>query len=147
MAIEIVRAEPGHLPALSPLFDQYRVFYEQKSDLMGASLFLEARMKASESVILLCFLEKTAVGFVQLYPFFTSVGLKRTWVLNDLYVGPEWRKSGIGKALLVAARDYGISTGAAWLLLQTAANNFAGQALYEKCGWKKQSEYYYELIL
>ena len=37
----------------------------------------------------------TGVGFVQLYPTFTSIGAKRAWVLNDLFVVPEARRRGV----------------------------------------------------
>lgn len=51
--ISIVPAEVRHLPILVPLFDSYRIFYGEKSDLKGAEAFLKERMNLHQSVIFL----------------------------------------------------------------------------------------------
>src|SRR5690554_7323702 len=56
--------------------------------------------------------EGRAVGFTQLYPTFSSVSMARTFVLNDLFVSPEARKSGVGRGLLSAAAHYAREVGA-----------------------------------
>ena len=43
--MKVIRANYGHLKQLVPLFDAYRVFYEQESDLEGAFEFLKARCR------------------------------------------------------------------------------------------------------
>ena len=44
------------------------------------------RMKNGESVIYLAMDDNNeAMGFVQLYPSFTSVGMNKMWILNDLW--------------------------------------------------------------
>ena len=52
------------------------------------------------------------VGFAQLYPSFSSVSLRPIRILNDLFVDPDHRRSGAGRALLDAARDHARQTGA-----------------------------------
>jgi len=132
--------------AVAALFDAYRIYYEQSSDLAGAERFIAERLRNRESVIYLALDEGRPVGFTQLYPFFTSVGMKRAWVLNDLYVTEDYRNRGVGKALIAAAQDLARSTSAKWIMLQTYTSNVNAQALYEKLGFEKDtSSYYYYL--
>ena len=70
----------------SRTFDLYRLFYGQESNLEGAKEFLKERLVNEESVVFIAFDENNPIGFVQLYPSFSSVSMERSWVLNDLYV-------------------------------------------------------------
>jgi ribosomal protein S18 acetylase RimI-like enzyme len=70
-------------------------------------------------------------GFVQLYPIFASVEMRRLWVLNDLFVADAARRSGIGRALMRRAERHARETGAAGLTLSTALDNARAQRLYE----------------
>jgi GNAT superfamily N-acetyltransferase len=141
----IRNAEPADLEDLVPLFDAYRQFYGQAQDREGARKFLRERMERAESVVLMAFYEGQAVGFTQLYPQFSSVGMDRNWLLNDLYVDESARKRGVASSLLQAARDWGLKTGARWLLLETGVDNHPAQALYEKEGWERVKEVFYRV--
>jgi ribosomal protein S18 acetylase RimI-like enzyme len=79
--------------------------------------------------------DRSAIGFTQLYPSFSSASAKRIFILNDLFVDPGARRSGVGRALLDAAADFGHSAGAARLTLSTAHTNTSAQSLYEATGW------------
>jgi GNAT superfamily N-acetyltransferase len=125
------------LDALTPLFDAYRVFYRKASDPGGARSFLWDRFSNLESVVFLAEVKGKAVGFTQLYPSFSSGSMARILVLNDLYVAPEERGKGAGRALLAAAAEYGRTTGALRLTLQTELTNARAQQLYEANGWKR----------
>ncbi len=134
---------------VAPLFDAYRVFYGQGSDPAGAQAFLSERLCLGESVIFLAELASgVTAGFTQLYPAFTSVGVRRIWYLNDMYVVPEARRMGVSTALLEAARQHGLATGAARLVLTTETDNLPAQASYEAHGWTRDERFYtYELPL
>jgi len=134
---------------VAPLFDAYRVFYGQGSDLAGAQAFLSERLRLNESVVFLAKLASgVTAGFTQLYPAFTSVGVGRVWLLNDLFVAQEARRMGVSTALLGAARQHGLATGAARLVLTTETDNFPAQASYEAHGWTRNERIYtYELPL
>ncbi|HEY8807023.1 MAG TPA: GNAT family N-acetyltransferase, partial [Candidatus Limnocylindria bacterium] len=110
--VRTVRAELDDLDALVPLFDGYRQFYAQESDVEPARTFLAERMKRGESVIFLAIVDGEIAGFTQLYPSFSSVSMKRLWVLNDLFVAPAARTSGAGRALLERAERWAAETGA-----------------------------------
>jgi GNAT superfamily N-acetyltransferase len=101
--IQIRRAHIDDLGLITPLFDLYRQFYEQASDLAMAENFLAQRLQHNESVIFLAFDGADAVGFTQLYPGFSSVSMARTFLLNDLYVVSSHRRHGVGSLLLEAA--------------------------------------------
>lgn len=141
-----VRVGLQELERVVPLFDAYRQFYRQTSDPTGARAFLRARIAREESVIFLARDEDgRARGFVQLYPTFSSVTLAARWILNDLYVAPEARRSGVGRALLERAREHAIESGANGLVLATAEDNRSAQALYESCGWRRDGFFHYAL--
>jgi len=139
--VRTVRAELDDLEALVPLFDGYRSFYRQPSDLAGARAFLAERLKRDESVIFIAMVDGAAVGFTQLYPVFSSVSMKRLWLLNDLFVAPTGRRAGAGRALLDRAERWARETGAKGLTLSTEITNATAQRLYESAGWTKDDEF------
>ncbi|MGF1679657.1 GNAT family N-acetyltransferase [Photobacterium minamisatsumaniensis] len=141
--MEVVRVTQKELSAVVPLFDQYRVFYGQPSDLGLAHAFLEARISNDESVVLLAKNEQgIGIGFTQLYPSFSSVSVSTTLILNDLYVIEEVRGQGIGKQLLNSAKAYAVDVKAKGIGLETARDNLGAQKLYESLGYVKDTEYY-----
>jgi ribosomal protein S18 acetylase RimI-like enzyme len=120
------------------LFDSYRVFYKQASDLTLAEHFLNDRLTNNESVIFVVLENDKPIGFTQLYPTYSSVRTVRNWILNDLYVDGDYRKQGVGKILIDAAMDFGRSAGANYVQLETAVDNYNAQHLYESIGFVKQ---------
>ncbi len=144
------RATLDDLDALASLFDGYRVFYEQASDPALARAFIEERLRRDESVIFIARdgENREALGFTQLYPLFSSVAARRIWVLNDLFVAATARKRGVARALMECARDFATEAGALRLILETAEDNHAAQALYESLGYVRESgERHYSLGL
>jgi ribosomal protein S18 acetylase RimI-like enzyme len=142
LQFEILQATPADVGALAPLFDSYRQFYNKPSNEEAARRFLFARLSKEESVLFFAQHEQNALGFVHLYPVFSSTNLTRQWILNDLYVVPEARKHGVAHALMDSARKFAESTQADGLTLETATDNHAAQRLYERLGWKRDEEFY-----
>ncbi|MCT8137989.1 GNAT family N-acetyltransferase [Anaerobacillus sp. CMMVII] len=146
--MEVYQATIDDLEGVSHLFNLYRMFYQQKSDLDGARAYLKKRIESKESVIFVVKKEEEYVGFAQLYPTFSSISMKRAWILNDLYVDVEARKHGVGEMLLSKAKDLAIETGAKSISLSTALNNHSAQRLYERNGYIQDSLFFhYELSL
>lgn len=147
--MHIRQAAPADLDQLAALFDAYRVFYAQPSDLASARAFLAERLARADSVVFLAFDDALSVlGFTQLYPSFTSIRMKPIFILNDLYVAPEGRCKGIAKALLAAAAEHARGIGAARLTLSTAVTNHSAQSLYAANGWIRDEAFYsYNLAL
>ena len=128
--------------SIAPLFDGYRQFYETSSDLNGARQFLTERFNHGESVVFIAEYKGTPVGFTQLYPSFSSVSLRRVFVLNDLFVVSSHRREGVGAMLLQAAVEYSRSLGAVRVSLNTDIKNTSAQQFYEAEGWRQDREYY-----
>lgn len=147
-ATQIIRAKPEHTELVVPLFDAYRQFYKQKSDLASAREFLGNRLKKDQSVIFLALEGEKAVGFTQLYPSFSSSSMRRLWILNDLFVVQQGRKKGVGEALMERAHQWAVETNAEGLTLETATDNHTAQRLYERLGYKKDEVYFrYNLLV
>lgn len=149
MKAAIRRVGHADLEAISVLFDAYRQFYGRDSDLAGAREFLEARMNNNESIIFMASNDDgAAVGFTQLYPIFSSVGMRRVWLLNDLFVAESARRSGVASQLIDATRELARSTDAAGLLLETQVENHRAQQLYEKIGFvRNEATWFYYLAV
>ena len=142
----IRQATSSDLDALSVLFDGYRVFYKQDSDLAAAKKFISDRLREQDSVLFIAEnTEGDLMGFTQLYPSFSSVGMKKIWILNDLYVSADHRRKGVAKALMNHAKDHCKSSGRARLVLETGHDNVNAQQLYEQLGYVKDDVYVYEL--
>jgi ribosomal protein S18 acetylase RimI-like enzyme len=139
---EILQATPADVGDVAPLFDAYRQFYGKPPDVEASRRFLFARLSKNESVLFLARQGAQVVGFVNLYPVFSSVNLTRQWILNDLFVAPEARKLGVGRALTERARQLAEATQANGLALETAIDNHAAQKLYESLGWRRDNEFY-----
>ena len=92
--VEARQAVLADLDALSVLFDEYRQFQGQPSDVAAARAFLLQRFDHGESVLFIAHAGAAPVGFAQLYPSFSSVSLSRVFVLNDLYVRASARRGG-----------------------------------------------------
>jgi len=146
--MQIRQINPNEYQLVTHLFDQYRVFYKQTSDIALAKSFIKNRLENNESVIFVAMDGDKPVGFTQLYPLLSSVRATKNWLLNDLYVDNDQRKRGIGKALLQTAYDFAKSHGATFIQLETAVDNYTAQSLYEAVGFVKQeankaASYYY----
>jgi GNAT superfamily N-acetyltransferase len=144
--LRIARATAKDVERIAPLFDAYRQFYKKKPDLAGARAFIGERLEKDESVIFLALAGDKAVGFVQLYPCFSSTAMKPMWILNDLFVTPEARRGGAAKALMERARQWAVETKADGLWLETAVDNHPAQRLYESLGWKRDNDFYRYLM-
>ncbi|MBX7151763.1 GNAT family N-acetyltransferase [bacterium] len=141
VSMNVIRCTEKHAAVIAPLFDAYRGFYHQTSDITGAEKFLSDRLKNSESIVFVALDDSgKALGFVQLYPSFSSVSIKKIWILNDLFVIPEARKKGVGEALMETARKFAVETHAKGLQLETGIENITAQRLYEKLGYVRNVE-------
>jgi GNAT superfamily N-acetyltransferase len=160
------QATMDHLEDLVSLVDGFRQFFQQASDLSGVRTFLAQRLTHNDSVIFIAYLEKgrsslsvvevadpsisketgtgaTPAGFVQLYSLFTmSMSLKKTWILEDLFVTPSARNHGVAHALLKHAEQFATDTGAEDLKLETPRDNVAAQTLFSSRKWKRDSRFY-----
>lgn len=137
------RASIEDINKIAPLFDAYRQFYEQEPNLEFAKEFISARLNNSESIIFIAENEtQNALGFCQIYPSFCSVLGAPIYVLYDLFVSSDARKSGLGKLLLEQAREHAKDNNIPRMDLTTAKTNLTAQSLYESLGWVRDDIFY-----
>lgn len=143
MTVSIRQATVADVDLVAPLFDAYRQFYRQPADLPRACRFLAERLSQRQSTVLVA--EATdgeALGFVQLYPCFSSIRAAPVFILSDLFVAPSARGGGGGRLLMETAARLARSTGAVGLELATARTNAPAQRLYESLGWQRDEVFY-----
>lgn len=134
------KATAADLQQLAELFDQYRIFYHKESDIQAAEKFLAERIGNKDSEIFVAEYNGRLVGFVQLYPLFSSTRMKRYWLLNDLYVNENYRGKGYSKVLIEEAKKMAKSSDACGILLETGKSNDIGNQLYPACGFEIYDE-------
>lgn len=136
--MQISIANSKDLNSLTPLFDAYRGFYGQASDRTAARAWLETNLSENRSTVFVAGdpEHSRAVGFAQLYPALCSVDLVSYFVLYDLFVEPDSRRCGIGRALLASAAEWATAQGAARIDLETAHSNVTAAALYRGAGFE-----------
>ena len=127
---------------VAKLFDLYRQFYEQVSDIHLAHTYIQARIERNESVIIVAEMENRAIGFCQMYPTFCSIEAAPIYSLYDLFVHPDFRRTGAGKTLLLAAEQSAKQAGCVRMDLTTARTNIQAQKLYEALGWVRDEVYF-----
>lgn len=136
MTLSIRPLQAADLPAVAPLFDQYRQFYQQAPNLEAARRFMTERFERRESVVLVAQVPTGAlVGFCQMYPSFCSVEAAPIYTLYDLFVSPAEREVGTGWQLMQAAQARAAADGMVRMDLTTARTNLKAQALYASLGW------------
>jgi GNAT superfamily N-acetyltransferase len=142
--MKIIEANEAHIDQVVKLFDAYRVWYGKPSDKPAARSFLLERLREKEAIIFVAEDDTgTLVAFTQLYPIFSSVRMKRMWLLNDLFVKPESRGKGISKKLIDRAKDLANSNNACGILLETETSNDIGNQLYPRMGFELESNNFY----
>ncbi|MDR8015161.1 GNAT family N-acetyltransferase [Ectopseudomonas guguanensis] len=136
-------ASAADLVDLTRLFAGYLRFYQVPRADADIAAFLRARLERGDSQLFIARDGRGAAqGFVQLYPFLSSLALEPAWLLSDLYVDESARRCGVGEALMNAARAHAEATGACGLQLETAKTNLAGQRLYERLGYVRDEQFF-----
>lgn len=143
--MQVIRALGRHLDLIVPLFDAYRVFYGQETNVEGARKYLRKLFTHNASVLFLaCDYDPglQAYGFVQLFPAYSSIAMRRTYILEDIFTDPAMRRRGVAKLLVARAVEFARESGAGALFLETAYGNAPAQALYESLGWTREDQFY-----
>ena len=132
----IERATETDLTALLPLMRAYCDFYEAApSDdallSLARALIVDPER---EGVQLLARSEGRAVGFATIFWSWATTSAERIGVMNDLFVAPEARGTGLAAALIEACRAECAARGARKLTWQTALDNAAAIKVYDRVG-------------
>lgn len=140
--MDIIKINNSESSLVIELFNKYRIFYKQPSDIELCSKFINDRLKKNESVIFVATIKENEkivpTGFAQLYPKFSSGKAIKIWVLNDLYVDENCRNKGIGENLINRVLTFAKNDNANHVELSTATDNYNAQRLYETIGFERQ---------
>ncbi|PJJ84782.1 GNAT family N-acetyltransferase [Mucilaginibacter auburnensis] len=136
--LTVKRITANEADLVAELFDKYRIFYKQESEMALAESFINDRLSNNESVIYVALWDNKPVGFTQLYPKYSSMRAVKNWILNDLYVDEAYRNKGIASKLIQAAMDFAKANKAKFVQLETQTDNFNAQRLYESVGFIQQ---------
>ncbi len=142
--MRIIQASLEHLDLIAPLFVKYREFYGELPYPDSSRAFLEKRLRRKESVIYLALPDDDdhkLLGFCQLYPSYSSLSLKRVWILNDIYVAEDARRQLVADHLLRTAKKMAKETQAVRLRVSTSASNEVAQKTYESIGFHQDTEF------
>jgi GNAT superfamily N-acetyltransferase len=146
--VEIGAVREEELETLLPLISAYQRFYGV--DDVGPDrnrLFFRRFLAPSEDGLLLAARDELGVilGYACLYWHFSSLQALETVLMNDLFVAPEARGRGVGRALIEATADVARERGAAWVEWSTAPDNHTAQRLYDSLTDEKSTWLSYEL--
>lgn len=142
--MEYRNAQQRDLKQLAILFQQYRqlsISLEHRYSQREALNWLSQRLDDSTAAFIIAIEDTQLVGFITLYVGFSSIALKKYWVLNDLYVAEQARGRGIARKLMHRAQNYALDTGAKGLELETAIDNQIAQSLYQSLGFIENVRY------
>ncbi|EPL8002613.1 N-acetyltransferase family protein [Klebsiella aerogenes] len=140
--MNVYQAQPQDVDTVLPLYLAYRRFYQVEENLVQAREFILKRLQLNESVIFFAEVDGKAVGFTQLYPLFCSLEMKRIWLLYDLYVDESARQHGVAQQLIARAEQLAKESDSAFIMLSTATDNTKAQALYERSGFVRDTDFY-----
>jgi GNAT superfamily N-acetyltransferase len=133
-AINVAPARPDDKDAWRPLFEGYRQFYRQTDDPAVAESVWAWIMDRDHPTT--CLLARDAAGAVVGLAHYrelprplsgTSAGF-----LDDLFVVPQARGSGVAEALVDAIAAEGRRRGWSWLRWFTAEDNYRARAFYDR---------------
>lgn len=142
--MRIIKAKLEHLDLLTPMFVKYREFYGQLPYPDSSRSFLEKRLQRDESVIYLALPDdddNKLLGFCQLYPSYSSLSLKRVWILNDIYVAEDSRRMLVADHLMREAKKMAKDTNAVRMRVSTRSNNDTAHKTYESIGFREDTEF------
>jgi GNAT superfamily N-acetyltransferase len=122
---------------LTGLFDLYRQSLGQPSENHKCRQFVSARLSEGDTMIFIARHEVQALGFIQLYPSYSSVSLKPVWYFDDAFVVELYRGTGIAKGLIAKAKELADSADVV-LIKRTLVEQ--GPAVQEKFDQEKNEQ-------
>ncbi|HKM37223.1 MAG TPA: GNAT family N-acetyltransferase [Thiopseudomonas sp.] len=139
--MRIIQASLEHLDQLTPMFVDYREFYNAMPQQEDSRAFLTERLNKQEAIILLAIENDAALGFCLVYPSFSSVLLRPIWILNDMYVTEESRRKQVANKLLKALAKQARENNVVRLRVSIHASNEIAQRLYESADFLEDQNF------
>jgi GNAT superfamily N-acetyltransferase len=139
---------PDDFVDLLPLVRDYCDFYDTNPSNSALLALFEALSndRAREGLQLLARgPNRKPLGFATLYWTWSTTRATRIGVMEDLFVIPAARGTGVADQLIVACREHCRARGASRLSWQTARSNQRAQRLYDRIGATREEWLDYSL--
>jgi GNAT superfamily N-acetyltransferase len=147
---EIARLISDEIEEALPLIAAYQRFYDVEPDEKHNATFFRRFVDSDDDGVLLGARADAGgalLGYACLHWRLDTVTAHEVVCLHDLFVTPDARGTGAGRALLEAAAEVARERGASALVWSTAPDNTTAQRLYDRTGAARSSWYEYELPL
>lgn len=133
MAVDIRSIEPGDRHGWEPLWAGYLEFYETHVDA-SVTESTWRRINGGEGSMgaLVAAEGERLVGFAHFVLHPTTWTTTHACYLEDLFVDPQVRGTGVGRALITALADRGRKHGWSGIHWLTAHDNTVGMRLYDR---------------
>jgi ribosomal protein S18 acetylase RimI-like enzyme len=143
--VEVREASAADADSIGQLLHDFNVEYDEETPGPAA---IARRMRellgGGDAVVLLCGEGPDGLAVLRFRPSIWTAGDE--CYLAELYVKPELRGQGRGRALMEAVLATARTRGADYIDLNTEEDDTAARALYESAGFANTA-YYYELDL
>ena len=128
---------PDTLRTASELFDKYRAHYggSNTEDDRSSYTWLSEMVRAGKLRVFVADFDGQAIGLATAHEVPASITMRTFWQLRDLYVVPDSRRRGAGRALVLSVKAAAESAGAIRISLVTEPDNAAALALYDSHGF------------
>jgi GNAT superfamily N-acetyltransferase len=146
--MDIALVSEADLPELLPLMRAYCDFYGAApidEDLLAMSRALLADPEREGLQLIARSDEGVGVGFATIFWSWSTLSASRIGVMNDLFVAPEARGTGLAEDLIAACLERARERGASSLGWQTARDNLRARAVYERVGGRLEEWLDYSL--
>ncbi|MCP3942039.1 MAG: GNAT family N-acetyltransferase [Desulfobacteraceae bacterium] len=132
--MKVIQSKLEHIDQLVEIVEEYRQFCGCKSNPEKTKIFFQNLINNNESITFIAIDEETnkLMGFVNLYPSYSTLSLKRLWILNDLGVSYKYRGFGVAKSLIGKVISFASETKAVRIELKTQKINNNAQKLYTR---------------
>jgi GNAT superfamily N-acetyltransferase len=145
--VEIAPISAEEFEELLPMIAAYQRFYEveQIDEERNRAFFRRFLAPSDDGLLLGARHNGRLVGYACLYWHFSSLEAVETVLMNDLFVSPDCRRQGVGRALIEASAEVARERGAPYLEWATAPDNATAQRLYDSTGAERSEWLSYEL--
>jgi GNAT superfamily N-acetyltransferase len=137
-----VRLSKGHplFAEAAALFDDYRQHYGANPAPEAVARWMRELMSHEAMRIYVAGPAGTVRGICSVSVVPASLTLRTAWILRDLYVDQDARRSGVARNLIATIADAARTEGAHRLSLQTETGNLRALELYDRAGFEVVSD-------
>ena len=139
---QILRADysnPAHAQALIALLDEYASGPSGGGEPLPQSVKAElipALQRTSNALSLLAFAGDEPIGLLNAFETLSTFKAKPLINIHDIAVTENWRRKGVGRALILELESSARQRGCGKLTLEVLERNLGAQALYRELGFE-----------